>query len=117
MTKYNRNKVEGDFLLRMSLTDNDQINSFLIRLFSETASYSNRSQNKTLGRSFIAKESCASYNFVIPGDYFFDANELFVSKIKNTDLKQVNVSASIIFHNVPFKTDIKDLIRHLSFIN
>jgi len=33
MTKYNRNKVEGDFLLRMSLTDKEQINNFLIRLF------------------------------------------------------------------------------------
>ena len=117
MTKYNRNKVEGDFLLRMSLTDKEQINNFLIRLFSETASFSQRSQNKTLARSFVAKESCASYNFVIPGHYFFDANELFLSKIKNTDLKQVNVSASIIFHNIPSKTNIKNLIRYLCFIS
>lgn len=117
MTKYNRNKVEGDFLLRMSLTDKNQINNFLIRLFSETASFSQRSQNKTLERSFVTNESVASYNFIIPGHYFFDANELFFSKIKNTDLRQVNVFASIIFHNIPSNTNVKDLIRYLSFIS
>jgi hypothetical protein len=117
MTKFNRNKVEGDFLLRMSLTDKTQINDFLTRLFSETASFSQRSKNKTLGGSFVTKESSASYNFVIPGHYFFDANELFLSKIKNTDLKLVNVSASIIFNNIPSNTNVQDLIRYLSFIS
>jgi len=117
MTKFNRNKVEGDFLLRMSLTDKTQINDFLTRLFSETASFSQRSKNKILGGSFVTKESSASYNFVIPGHYFFDANELFLSKIKNTDLKLVNVSASIILNNIPSNTNVQDLIRYLSFIS
>ena len=86
MTKFNRNKVEGDFLLRITLTDQNQINDFLSRLFSETASFSKRSQNNNLGRSFVTDKLSISYNFVIPGHYFFDANELFLFKIKNTDL-------------------------------
>ena len=117
MTKFNRNKVEGDFLLRMTLTDQNQINDFLSRLFSETASFSKRSKNNNLGRSFVTDKSSISYNFVIPGHYFFDANELFLLKIKNTDLKQVNVSASILFNNIPCQTNVQDLIRYLSFIS
>lgn len=117
MTKFNRNKVEGDFLLRMTLTDKNQMDEFLCRLFSETASFSKRSKNKTLGRSFVADKSSVSYNFVIPGHYFFDANELFLSKIKNMDLKQVNVSTSILFNNIPSGTNVQDLIRYLSFIS
>ena len=117
MTKFNRNKVEGDFLLRITLTDQNQINDFLSRLFSETASFSKRSQNNNLGRSFVTDKLSISYNFVIPGHYFFDANELFLFKIKNTDLKQVNVSASILFNNIPCQTNVQDLIRYLSFIS
>jgi len=117
MTKYNRNKVEGDFLLRATLTDKDQINSFLNRIFSETASFSRRSKNKNLGRSFVIDQKSISYNFSIPGYYFFDANELFSSKIKNTDLKLVTISASILFDNIPISTNTQDLIKYLSFIN
>jgi len=117
VTKFNRNKVEGDFLLRITLTDKDQINDLLSRIFSETASYSKRIKNQNLGRFFISKNSSASYNFFIPGSFFSDANELFSVKIKNTDLKQVKVFTSIIFYNIPQNINMQNLIAYLSFIH
>lgn len=116
MTKFNRNKIEGDFLLKIVLTNKDEIHDCLSRIFSETVSFSKKSINKNLGREFITHKDSISYNFKISGSFFFDANELFSSKIKNIDLKQVQVATSIHFNNIPRNTNLQTMVKHLSIV-
>lgn len=117
--KYTKNKIEGDFILQLSLSDYNQMNSFLFNLFSENKFFIENSEfelfKKNFNKIMEAEQKNVSYNFKIPGNLFFDINDFFTNKTQDVDLEKLLIDTSVIYSNLPKKTNLRNMIQNLFF--
>jgi len=108
-TKNSKIRNDGDFILEFRTTDASKINAFIEKCFKdiEVSSIKNRE---------TAKFKVWSYNLRIPGNTFFEINDLFDTKIQDINLKNTRVDLSFVYVNVPEDTKMEDIIRNLNFL-
>jgi hypothetical protein len=110
---------EGDFILKMNITNKNQINSFLSNLFIENNSFFenlsiNSSKNKLDKISELDNE-ILSYNIKMPGNIFFDVNDFFYTKTQDINLGKILIDTNFIYSKVPKKINLSNLIKNTYF--
>jgi hypothetical protein len=116
--KNSKKRNDGDFLLKINLTNKNTINSFLHSIFLEKANlFSNLSKSSLNGNSTFTKSvpKSFSYNVKLSGKTFFDINEFFSNKISDINLRQIKLDLSLIYSNMPKNININNLLKSSFF--
>lgn len=106
--KNSKKRNDGDFILKLSLTNKNKIEPFLDKLFIDRAIIFNKI-SKILSKSNLTLDKNQgkniSYNLKIPGKFFFDVNEFFITKIQDINLRQFKLESSLVYSNIPKNTN------------
>lgn len=110
---------EGDFILKMNITNKNQINFFLSNLFIENNSFFENLNIKSLKNKLNSvselNNETLSYNIKMPGNIFFEVNDFFFTKTQDINLGKILIDTSFVYSNVPKKTNLSNLIKNTSF--
>lgn len=117
--KYTKNKAEGDFILKLSISECNQINSFLFNLFSENNFFIENSEFSLFKKDFNfvteSEQKKLSYNLKIPGNFFFDIDDFFSNTTQDINLWKLPIDTNILYSNIPKNVNVRNWIKNFSF--
>lgn len=112
-SKLNSTGTNLEFSLKITLSNNIDINLFLLSLFIENLNKLDLSSSKN--KQNIQAKSF-SYNFSIPGKFFFDGYDFFFHEIKNINFKDLNIKCSFLIENLSpkDKQNVNKVLKNIS---
>lgn len=113
--KTSRSKTEGISILQITITDKNEINSFLSSIFFENL-------KKMLFKTYkipykLLKKNSLSYNIKISGKTLFPAKEFFNTKAYKAHLNQIFINVSLIYTNIPKNQNITNILQNTFFFD
>jgi hypothetical protein len=108
---------EGEFIMKMEITDFNHINNFMSNFLIDNHSFYKNFINSSNLLNCKSEHSSFSYNFKLPGSFRYDINDFFLTKIQDIKLGKVKIHSNIVYSNISKNMNVLGLIKNLFFFS